>query len=81
MRPSHLIVRGQRVSNRSQRRYLAVAVRPKPVQTDEGTYVAFADIRKRSDNLATVRADQRRYGYQAHGCFVVVVDTETGEEV
>lgn len=75
-----ITVRGHKVSNRSQRRFLVVAVRPEAVETDHGTYVAFADVRKRTDSIETARTTQRRYG-RAWGAFMVIVDSETGEEV
>ena len=80
MKPATITVRGHRVSNRSNRRWLAVAVRPEAVVTERGTYVPFAEVRKRSDNLGTVRREARRYGW-ANGAFMVVVDSLTGEEV
>lgn len=80
MTTTTLTVRGQKVSNRSQRRYLAVAVRPEPRETADGVYVAFAEILKRSDSLRTVRREQERYGF-SRGAFAVVVDSLTGEEI
>lgn len=77
---TNFTVRGHKIRTSTNRRYVAVAVRPEPVTTDKGTFVAFADIRKRSDNLDTIRRECRKYGF-ATGAFMVAVDTTTGEEV
>jgi hypothetical protein len=73
-------VRGHKVRTSTNRRYVAVAVRPEPVTTEKGTFVAFARVEKRSDNLATLNRAARNNGY-ATGAFMVVVDTTTGLEV
>lgn len=73
-------VRGHKLRTRTNRRFVVVAVRPEPVTTDAGTYVAFADIRKRTDNIDTARTVARRYGFPP-GAFAVVVDLTTGEEI
>lgn len=77
---STITVRGHKIRTRSNRRYVAVAVRPEPVTTPDGIYVAFATILMRSDNLATAKTKARLYGFPP-GAFAVVVDTTTGEEV
>ena len=77
---STFTVRGFKLRTRSNRRYVAVAVRPAPVTTESGTYVAFADVRKRSDNLDTLRRFQRSYGWET-GAYVVIIDTVSGEEI
>jgi len=76
-------VRGHKVRSQSQRRYIVVAVRPEPVPTANGYYVAFARIERRSDNLATARKAARHYDFNlaGNGSFAVVVDSATGEEV
>lgn len=74
-------VRGHKIRTATTRRYVAVAVRTEDVTTERGTYVAFARVIKRSDAVATVKAEARRYGFGMSGEFAVVVDTETGEEV
>lgn len=77
-------VRGHKVRSASKCRFVVVAVRAEPFVTEEGTYVAFAEIRKRSDSYATAQTHARRMrdnGGRGHGMTVVVVDTETGEEV
>lgn len=77
-----LKVRGIDLATRTQRRYLMVAVRPEAVQTDQGVYVAFAEVQKRSDNLDTVRDAARKAGWhRGPGMAYVVVDTVTGAEV
>ena len=74
-------VRGHKVTTRSPRRYLVVAVRPEPVTDPEhGTYVAFAEIRKRTDSHTVAKNTARRLG-RFNGGFHVVVDTVTKEEV
>lgn len=80
MTASTITVRGHKVSNRSRRRYITVHVRPEPQVTAEGTYVAFAHVTKRSDNVETARKAARRHGI-SRGAFGVVVDTTTGEEI
>ena len=77
---STLIVRGLRVSNRSNRRFLVVAIREHVVTTDSGVYPRFARVEKRSDSLTTAKAHARRLGYFPGGGHVVV-DSLTGEEV
>jgi len=77
-KPTTLIVHGHKISNRSNRRYLAVAVRPEPVVTDEGAYVAFASVLKRSDKYETAARAAYNYGH-SHGAFAVVVDSLDGE--
>ncbi len=91
-KPSTLTVRGRKVSNRSNRRWIVVAVRAEDVTIraeDEahrifgravGTYVAFAEVIARSDSIATARKRAERYG-RSVGTVVVVVDSTTGEEV
>lgn len=76
----NIVVRGIRVTTRTPRRYAVVAVRPEPYTTDQGTYVAFAEVEKRTDNIATARTAVRR-AYRGMGVFRVVVDLTTGEEV
>ena len=78
--PSTITVRGHKVSNKTNRAYVVVAVRPEPITTERGTYVAFARIEKRTDNIDTARGCVRRYGRQ-NGAFCVVVRSATGEEV
>lgn len=76
-------VRGQVVRSESRRRYIVVAVRANPIVTDQGTFVAFARVEKRSDSRETARTLARRFnnGFQGHGVFAVVVDTVEGVEV
>ena len=93
-KPSSLTVRGQRISNRSNRRFLVVAVRPEPIRVtpeeaaisrgrlQSGVYVAFAEVLKRSDSAVTARRFQEsQVGRMGFGTAVVLVDSVTGEEV
>lgn len=74
-------VRGHEIRTATKRRFIAVVVRPTAFEAPEGTYIAFAEVRKRSDNLATLRTFARRYGVSGTGVRVVLIDTATGEEV
>ncbi len=77
-------VRGQVVRTRTPRRFIVIVVRPEPVTDDEGrTYVAFAEVQKRTDNGHTAATMARRYNQgwsRGRGCFAVVYDTATGTE-
>lgn len=73
-------VRGHKVRTRTTRRYVAVAVRPKPIVYGDYTYAAFARVLKRSDSHETATKEAARYGFPP-GAFAVVVDLTTGEEV
>jgi hypothetical protein len=75
-----LVVRGREIKTRTERRYVVVAVRPKPTATEAGTFVAFARVEKRTDSIETARTVARRYGF-ANGAFAVVIDTTTGGEI
>lgn len=119
-----LDIRGQKLRTQTQRRFVVVAVRPRPVYVVEAgnrkrvfldntpnyrmatenravadatrdrlraegdadaktlTYVAFADIVKRTDSYDTARTAQRRAA-NSHGIgvSVVIADTTTGEEI
>lgn len=74
-------VNGFTLRTRTPRRYAVVTTRAEPVTTDEGTYVAFASVTKRTDNYQTAKTMQRRYGRTTHGCYMVVIDLTTGERV
>lgn len=77
-----LTVRGLAVTTRTPRRFAAIYLRPTAVTVEgEGTYVAFAEVIKRTDSLATAKAAARRRGFGYHGSFAVVVDLDTGMEV
>lgn len=83
--PTHNFnVRGIPVRTRTPRRFAVIAVRPEPFTNENGTYVAFAEVSRRTDNLETARAAKRRMldnGYRMLGMTVVVVDLTTGEEL
>jgi hypothetical protein len=52
------------------------------ISPERVTYVAFAEIIKRSDSYATaVKVKESRVGNHGPGTVVVVVDTDTGQEV
>lgn len=52
------------------------------VESERKTFVAFADIIKRSDSYATAtKTKEREVGKHGPGVVVVVVNTDTGEEV
>lgn len=71
-----LNVHGQTVRTRTPRRFIVVAVRPKDVTTEDGrTYVAFAEVIKRTDNHKTAKATMNRFGF-ALGAFATIVDTQ-----
>lgn len=74
-------VRGQKVRTSTQRRYVVIAVRSEPVHVaGEGTYVAFARIEKRSDNIETARKAAAKHPRFVGG-ETVVMDTATGWEI
>lgn len=80
---STITVRGRKIRSRSNRRYIAVAIRPEDVPApgwESGVYAAFATIIRRSDSIGPVRKAASDYGFH-HGAYAVVVDTTTGEEV
>jgi hypothetical protein len=80
-----LNVRGQQVRTRTPRRFIACGVRPEAFTTEDGTYVAFAEVIFRSDNLAKALDLARRYRrdtrHLGDTITAVVIDTATGEEV
>ena len=87
---STFTVRGQKVRSQSNRRFIVVAVRPEAITNENGTYVAFARIVKRSDNVDTARTSARRWTadhraaarrYGSADDFAVVVDSTTGQEI
>lgn len=52
------------------------------IEVSRGTFVAFAEIIKRSDSYATAtKVKEREVGKHGPGTKVVIVDTTTGEEV
>lgn len=85
-------VRGVKMRTATQRRYVAVAVRPAGTyrywdayEGATGAYVeeelpALATILRRSDRIEPLRAAIRRTG-RIIGAALVVVDTLTGEEI
>lgn len=85
--------RGIKIRSRSQRRFVAVAVRPEDITITAdsdahrifgravGTYVAFAEIIGRSDSLDTARRRARNSSSYGVGVARIVIDTATGEEV
>lgn len=75
-----LSVRGHRVTTRTDRRWIVVAVRPKAVVYDDYTYPAFVRVLKRTDSIDTARAEQRKFGFPP-GSFAVIMDKATGKEV
>lgn len=80
----NLTVRGMKVTTRTPRRYAVVVVRPHDVYTNDGIYVRFAEVQKRTDNITTARTAERRYNFNRDpymGVFAVVIDLTTGEEV
>lgn len=79
-KPTTLEVRGQKISNRGNRRYLAVWVRPVPFTDERGTFVAGAHVLKRSDNLEVASKVARKYDC-GPSSFTVVIDSNTGEEI
>lgn len=76
----NLTVRGIKLRTRTPRRFVTVGVRPEPVVRPEGTYVAYAEVLKRTDSLETARAARRKHGF-GYGSFAVVIDLATGEEI
>lgn len=79
-RTAILNARGRTIRTSSNRRFVVVAVRTEAIQTEQGWLVAFAEIFKRSDRLATARAAAQRTG-TAQGAVNIVIDTFTGEEI
>jgi hypothetical protein len=81
-RTHQLDVRGQKLSTRTARRYVAVGVRPEPVINNDGsgTLVAYARVVKRSDSQDTARRAALR-NEPGRGAVTVVVDLDTGTEV
>jgi hypothetical protein len=73
-------VRGHTIRTRTQRRYIAIAMRTDEAISGHSVYVTFAEVIKRSDNPDVVRAAQYKYGGYM-GSFAVCVDTTTGEEI
>lgn len=73
-------VRGHKVVTRTPRKYIVVAVRPTSKVTEDGVYVGFATVKKRTDKLDAARLVARRYGFKL-GAFAVVVDADTGKEI
>lgn len=73
-------VNGITIRTRTPRRYAVVTTRATPITTEAGTYIAFAEVAKRTDNYDTAKTSQRRYGRQ-NGCYQVVIDMTTGEAV
>lgn len=73
-------VRGMKLRNGSNRRYLVVAVRPSTIRLPGGDLVTFVETRKRSDSSATARKEADKT-YRAEGVAIVVLDTVTGEEL
>jgi hypothetical protein len=76
----NLTVRGIKLRTRTPRRFAVVAVRPEPVTRDGHTYVACAEVLKRTDSLDTARAKRRSFGIGI-GSYAVIVDLTTGEEI
>lgn len=76
-----LTVRGIPVTTRTPRRYIVVKVRPEPYTTEAGTYVAFAEVVKRTDSLDAARREERRDNSATFRYFTVVIDTATGDEI
>lgn len=88
-------VRGHKMQTASQRRFVVVHVRAEDItvtadseahrifQRPVGTFVAFADIVKRTDSIATARtfAQRQRQRHVGVGVKTVIVDTVTGQEV
>lgn len=83
MQTQSFTIRGMKIRSRTPRRFLVVAVRPEPVTTEGGTYLAFATIEKRTDSITTARTFVRWMCNRGRGIgvAVVVIDTTTGEEV
>lgn len=80
-RPASFEVNGFKIRTRTQRRYVVVATRAMPFTNERGTYVAFAEVVKRTDNIETARKEENRRGVTDTRCYAVVVDTTTGRQV
>jgi len=80
VKPSTINVRGHRVSNRTNRRFVVVGVRPEPRVVGDKTFVPFAEIVRRTDDITRARKVASKYGF-SNGAFAVVVNSETGEEI
>lgn len=82
-----LNVRGIKLRTQTQRRYVVVMTRTEDTVVRDSldqlvTYLKFAYVEKRSDNIDTARKAQRSaYNHRGPSCVVIVFDTTTGEEV
>lgn len=74
-------VNGFTLRTRTPRRFALITTRATPVTTENGTYIAYATVTKRTDNLQTARTAQRRYGRDFLGNYQVIIDLTTGEAV
>jgi hypothetical protein len=68
-------VQGQTTTTDRRRRYAVVAVRPQPIKTEQGMFVAFARVEKRTDSEETaIKAAALARTSAGLGVEIVVVD-------
>lgn len=75
------VIKGFKITTRTPRRYAVVVMREEAVVNHLGTYMAFARVEKRTDNLVTARRAAQAACNFTVKISAYVVDLTTGEAI